>query len=144
MKLKNFSQIQENLEDDQEMDYFGDEDDQEMYDEEDNQENDADDDVLEHLASLIRQMIKLSDIENFYVYTNKYDIGIQFILNKKERFSSLMKIMSLIKKLSSDTLIQYDSEIDLWENRQGMPLLTVDFLYNTDKKGKWKEKDTFF
>ena len=40
-----------------------------------------------------------------------------------------------LKKISSDVLIQYDTEIDLWETEKGgQPLLVVEFLYNPKKK----------
>jgi len=99
--------------------YYGDEDEESLYDEDDEYEEEEgddddwkyhdeedpttdDDDALEHLASLIRQMIKLAGIDNYYVYTKKYDISIQFVLNKRERFSKMMKILGLLKKLSTD------------------------------------------
>ena len=47
-----------------------------------------------------------------------------------------MKIMGLINKLSTDILIQYDSEVELWETRDGDPLLTFDFFWETNPKKK--------
>lgn len=94
-------------------------------------------DGIEHLASLIRQMIRLSKIDDFYVFTNEDDISIQFVLNKTERFTSMMKILGLLKKIGTDTLIQYDSDVDLWETKDGRPLLTVDFYYDSNKKGSY-------
>jgi hypothetical protein len=107
-------------------------------------EDPSDNDVLEHLASLIRQMIKIASIENYYVYTNKYDLSIQFVLNKTERFTKLMKVMGLLKKLSTDTLIQYEAEVDLWETKDGHPLLTVNFYYDSNKSGSYKKDDVPF
>jgi hypothetical protein len=142
--------------------YYGDEDEESLYgqeEEEDYDDEDEDeghrfggdedsdpsaDDVLEHLASLIRQMIKIANIDNYYVYTNKYDLSIQFILNKTERFAKLMKVMGLLKKLSTDTLIQYEAELDLWETKEGQPLLTVDFYYDSNKTGSYKKDDVPF
>jgi hypothetical protein len=142
--------------------YYGDEDEESLYgqdeEEEDYDDEDEDegyrfgsddedpssDDILEHLASLIRQMIKIANIDNYYVYTNKYDLSIQFILNKTERFAKLMKIMGLLKKLSTDTLIQYEAELDLWETKEGQPLLTVDFYYDSNKTGAYKKDDVPF
>ncbi len=164
MKLKKFEHlIRENVDDDidwesQGKPYYGDEDeeslysqDEEEYEEEEEEENDDwnfqdennvdESDELEHLASLIRQMIRLSGIEDFYVYTKKFDVSIQFVLNKRERFSKMMKILGLLKKLSTDTLIQYDSELDLWETKKGEPLLTVDFYYDSNKKGSYGKDD---
>ena len=56
----------------------------------------------------------------------------------------MMKIMSMIKKIKTEVLIQYDSEMDLWETKKGLPLLTFDFYYNPDVKGKFKKDDVPF
>lgn len=163
MKLKKFEDlIKEDWDDLDDIDwesqgkpYYGDEDEESLYsqDEEGEEDEEGEDDQwtfhdednvdendeLEHLASLIRQMIRLSGIEDFYVYTKKFDVSIQFILNKRERFSKMMKILGLLKKLSTDTLIQYDSELDLWETKSGDPLLTVDFYYDSKKSGSYNK-----
>ena len=125
------------------LDYDGDEEEEEDDDEEEEQErvHVSDDDVspedkdaLDHLASLIRQMIKNAKIgDKYFVTTEGYDLSIQFVLNKTERFKTVMKVMGFLKKLSTDTLIQYDAELDLWETTDNNPLLTVDFYYNANK-----------
>lgn len=93
----------------------------------------TDDDVVETLLSTLRKMIKNSNIENFYVYVDGDGcINIQFVLNKKERYSSIIKIMNLLKKFESDILIQYDSEFDLWESKEGDPIITAKFYYDED------------
>jgi len=169
MKLKNYKELlnEERGEEDEfdntsdssdfgDSEYYGEEDEESMYDddyddyeddyeeEEVSQNEPTSDDVLEHLASLIRQMIKLANIEDYYVTTNEYDLSIQFVLNKTERFSKLIKIMGLLKKLTTDTLIQYESELDLWETKEGHPLLTVDFYYDSKKSGSFKKDDVPF
>ena len=118
-----------------EEDYYSfddDDDDDEEYVEEDEED-------LSGVAALAHRMLEESGLENFYVSNKDNNISIQFVLNKKEKFSKLTKILGLIKKLSSDILIQYDSEMDLWETKREDPLLTFDFYYNKDTKGKFKE-----
>jgi len=169
MKLKNYKELlnEERGEEDEfdntsdssdfgDSEYYGGEDEESMYDDENDYDDEDEedyarrdndptsDDVLEHLASLIRQMIKLANIENYYVTTDGYDLSIQFVLNKTERFNKLMKIMGLLKKLTTDTLIQYESEMDLWETKEGHPLLTVDFYYDSKKSGSFKKDDVPF
>ena len=152
MKLRNYRELLNEGSDDELQDeytdYFGEEDEESMYDDSDqsdsDQDDDSDDDVLEHLASLIRQMIKMSNIEDFYVTTDDYDISIQFVLNKTERFNKLMKIMGLLKKLTTDTLIQYESQLELWETKEGQPLLTIDFYYDSKKSGTFKNDELPF
>ena len=90
MKLKNYKELlnegrDDEFDDESISDYFGDDDHESMYDDgsdsaPDEDDSTSDDDVLEHLASLIRQMIKMSNIEDFYVTTDDYDISIQFVL----------------------------------------------------------------
>ena len=135
--------------DQNEDDFFGEE--EEEYDGEEEEdyldepdEEASDDDLLSHVASLIRQMIKNVGISDFWVTTNEYDLSIQFVLNKTERFNKLMKIMGIVKKLTTDTLIQYDSEIDLWETKDGRTLLTFEFYYDSEKTGSEKSDNVPF
>ncbi len=163
MKLIKYNEYREGF-DDIDQPYYGDEDEESLYDDnldgleeiEDQEEEEEEDkswnlldedsekeDGIEHLASLIRQMIRLSKIDDFYVFTNEDDISIQFVLNKTERFTSMMKILGLLKKIGTDTLIQYNSDVDLWETKDGRPLLTVDFYYDSNKKGSYSITNYF-
>ena len=130
-------------------DLFYGQDEEDYYSFEDDDDDDDDDYIeedeedLSGVAALAHRMLEESGIENFYVSNKDNNISIQFVLNKKEKFSKLTKILGLIKKLSSDILIQYDSEMDLWETKREDPLLTFDFYYNKDTKGKFKEDIPF-
>lgn len=104
----------------------------------------SDDDVMQHLASTIRNMIQNIKPGEFYVDYENYDISIQFILNKTERFNSIMKIMGILKKLQTDILIQYDADVDLWESKEGEPLLTVNFYYDSNVSGTYNDDDVVF
>jgi hypothetical protein len=102
-------------------------------------------DILETLLSTLRKMIKNSNIENYYVFTDDEGcINIQFVLNKTEKFPNIMKIMNLLKKFESDILIQYDSEFDLWESKEGDPLLTAKFYYDEDVSNPTFDEDVPF
>lgn len=90
-------------------------------------------DVIESLLSNLRKLIKGAKIGEFYVFTDDDGcINIQFVLDKSMRMSSLMKVMNLLKKLETDILIEYESEFDLWETKDGSPLLTAKFYYDED------------
>ena len=123
------------------IDYDGEEEEEEDDEEEEERVHVSDEDVdpehrdaLDHLASLIRKMIRNAKIgDKYFVTTEGYDLSIQFVLNKTERFKTVMKVMGFLKKLSTDTLIQYDAELDLWETTDASPLITVDFYYNANK-----------
>ncbi len=93
----------------------------------------AQDDIIENLLSTLRKMIRNSGFEKSYVFTDDEGcINVQFILNKTEKMSGVMKVMNLLKKLETDILIQYDSEFDLWETKSGDPLITAKFFYDED------------
>lgn len=101
-----------------------------------------DDDVIENLLSILRKFIRNAGYEP-YVFYEDDSIAIQFILNKTETMSSLMKIMNLLHKLQSDILIQYQCEFELAETNDDRPLMTALFWYgSTTSKGKNK-KDVY-
>ena len=130
--------------------FFSDKENQSFYGEDEEDYYDYDDGYIEEdeedlsgVAALAHKMLEESGIEKFYVSNKGNNISIQFVLEKTERFSKLTKILGIIKKLSSDVLIQYDSEMDLWETKREEPLLTFDFYYNKDVKGKFKDDFPF-
>lgn len=116
--------------------YYG-EDEEIYYD--DTEDFKYDDDYLSDMATMVHNVLEKSQITKFFVSNNKDNISIQFILDIKERFSKMMKILSIVKKIKTEVLIQYDSEMDLWETKRGQPLLTFDFYYNPDTKGKFDD-----
>lgn len=128
--------------DEEEM-YYGD-DEENYWNDGDGEEFKYDDDFLGDTATMVHNIIEKSGIKNFYVSNNKDNISVQFVLNMSERFSSMMKIMSMIKKIQTEVLIQYDSEMDLWETKKGLPLLTFDFYYDPNVKGKFEKDDVPF
>lgn len=117
--------------------------------EEDDREDDLDEvnynvndeDVIENLLSTLRKIVKNSGFKKAYVFFEEEDssINIQFVLNKTENMNNIMKIMNLLKKLESDILIQYNAEFDLWETKQGDPLLTGKFFYDEDVTSSGEE-----
>lgn len=127
--------------DEEEM-YYGD--DEENYWDHDTEDFEYDEGFLNDSATMVHNIIEKSGIKNFYVSNNKDNISVQFVLNMSERFSSMMKIMSMIKKIQTEVLIQYDSEMDLWETKKGLPLLTFDFYYDPNVKGKFEKDDVPF
>jgi len=165
MKLKKYLQLlkeeapndlpweKEEAQDDEDYDsceeYFDDEEDQSPIGRDDDDEEEDGDDVpdsavMDHLASTIRNMIANVKVGEFYVNWDGYDISIQFVLNKKERLQSIMKILGVLKKLQTDILIQYDAEVDLWETKEREPLFTVNFYYDSGIKGTYSDDEVPF
>jgi hypothetical protein len=103
-----------------------------------------DDDLLSGIAAMTHKMIEDAGFKNFYVSNKKDNISIQFVLNATEKFSKMMKVLGIIKKIKTDILIQYDSEMDLWETKNGLPLLTFDFYYEPNTEGKYKKDEIPF
>ncbi len=103
-----------------------------------------DDDLLSGIAAMAHKMIEDAGFKNFYVSNKKDNISIQFVLNATEKFSKMMKVLGIIKKIKTDILIQYDSEMDLWETKNGLPLLTFDFYYEPNTEGKYKKDEIPF
>jgi len=99
--------------------------------------------TVDELTYLLRKMISNSNISNFYVMSDGFDICIQFILQKNDKMRSIMKIVNILKKIKDDILIQYDSEIEMWETTKGEPLFTIDFYYEANKQGYKKNVAPF-
>ena len=101
-------------------------------DDEDDDEDITHSDVIEHLVSSLRKMINMS-FDNSYVFADEDgSINVQFIFGRTEKFETIMKAMNMLKKLATDTLIQYESEFDLWRTTKGFPIMTARFLYDED------------
>lgn len=98
------------------------------------EEETSEDDMIEHLLSTLRKMAKNSNFDKYFIFKDSDDgaITIQFVLNKTEKMSNVMKAMNFIKKIESDILIEYSSEFELWETKQSDPLLTIKFFYDED------------
>lgn len=147
-KLKGYTRDFFSGSDDKEEMYYG-EDEESYWDYKDDKDDDKeefvyDEDYLNDMATMVHNVLEKSEIPNFFVSNSKDNISVQFILSIKERFGKIMKILSLIKKIKTEVLIQYDSEMDLWETKRGQPLLTFDFYYNPDVKGKFEKDDVPF
>ena len=121
--------INEDIDDIDDLDLDGDE----IQDVEDIEIEDVEDskNYVENLISLIRKMISFSNFDKYFVFQDDDNsINVEIILNSMEKISNIMKAMNIFKKLESDTLIEYDSEFELWETKQGNPIFICKFYYN--------------
>jgi hypothetical protein len=98
------------------------------YDEE--EDDDIENDDMQHLMYLLRTMFKNSGVDHVEVEHKKMDITIYCMLNRKERLKDIIKIFEVANKLKRDILAQYDSEFDMWSNRDGSTNLVFTFLYD--------------
>ena len=84
---------------------------------------------IQHLNYLLRSMFKNSGIEDVQIENKKLDISISCVLRKRESMKNVIKVFEIAKKLKRDILAQYDSEFEMWETKDGRPLLTFNFYY---------------
>ena len=103
---------------------FRDEEYDEEYDEDGINSND-----IQHLNYLLRSMFKNSGIEDVQIENKKLDISISCVLRKRDSMKNVIQVFEIAKKLKRDILAQYDSEFEMWETKDGRPLLTFNFYY---------------
>ena len=48
-------------------------------------------------------------------------------MKKREKIRSIVRAFEVIHKLQKDVLTQYDSEVELYENKEGFPILGFQF-----------------
>lgn len=105
--------------------------------------SEEEEDEVREFTYMLRKIIKGANIDNFYVTNDGFDICIQFIFQKVDKMRSIMRVTNVLKKIHEDILIQYDSEIEMWETTKGEPLFTVDFYYAPNKSGSKKDVAPF-
>ena len=134
MKLKKYNNyLNEDKYDDDE--FFGEYGSQDDYEGQDDAQGDDD---MEHLLYLLRTFLKDSGIKNVSLKNSDSSIKLEIVLKTKERLADVIKTFSVLKKLSNDIMADYDAEFDIWETKQGDPLLIVDYYspeYDDDDDG---------
>ena len=90
--------------------------------------SDDEDEDVEHLSYLLRQMFKNSGIYDVRVTARKNrDILIEVHMNKKETLRNVIKVFEVANKLKRDILAQYDAEFDIWDTKDKRGILTFGF-----------------
>lgn len=137
MKLKNYKELFEKYEDTDYEDesYYNDDDylfgrpshsKKGTEEEEDEQIGDSD---MDNLLYLLRTMFRNKGIKDVYVEHEELDITISVTMGRKEKIESIISVFDTAKRLKRDILPQYDSEFEMWETKDGKPLLTFNFYY---------------
>ena len=133
MKLKKYNNyLNEDKSEDEYFDEYGSQDDYE------GQDDAQDDDDMEHLLYLLRTFLKDSGINNVSLKNSDSSIKLEIVLKTKERLTDVIKTFAVLKKLSNDIMADYDAEFDIWETKQGDPLLIIDYYspeYDDDEDG---------
>lgn len=135
MKLKKYNNYLNEDKYDDEDNFFGEYGSQ---DDNEGQEDAQGDDDMEHLLYLLRTFLKDSGINNVSLKNSDSSIKLEIVLKTKERLADVIKTFAVLKKLSNDIMADYDAEFDIWETKQGDPLLIVDYYspeYGDDEDG---------
>lgn len=109
--------------DDEDEDYYGSEQTKSSKSDEDKYGEEDDDDDVEHLSYLLRQMFRNSGIYDVRITARRNrDISIEVHMAIKETLRSVIKVFEVANKLKRDILAQYDAEFDIWETKNGSVL----------------------
>lgn len=95
------------------------------------QEDDRGEGEMGELAYWIRQMFKANKIEST-IETENYDLIAYIFLSKREKMSNLLNIFEVIDKIKKDLLTTYSAEVELYENKEGYPVLKFTFSYDAE------------
>jgi hypothetical protein len=117
------------LNDDLDMNRYDDDAHSNDYDGYDGDDSEIDEDDMQHLLYLLRTMFKNAGIDNVEVHNKKLDITIMCKLRKKERLRDIIKVFEVANKLKKDILPQYDSEFDMW-NQKDSSVFSFTFTYD--------------
>jgi len=144
MKLKNYKELFEEYEDnDDDESYYNDDDylfGRPSHSKKGTEEDDDDDDEqiggsdMDNLLYLLRTMFRNKGIKDVYVDHEELDITISVTMGRKEKIESIMNVFDTAKRLKRDILPQYDSEFEMWETKDGKPLLVFNFYYEEGLK----------
>jgi hypothetical protein len=93
---------------------------------------------IENLCSLIRKYLKNSDLSSLVEYKDG-DLTIYIFLEKKEKIGLLTSILEVLKNLHNDILPEYESSVELYQNKTKEPLLIIS-LYRDDEGDGDKNK----
>lgn len=91
-------------------------------------EDDSDDDG-DHLCYLIRSMFNNYGLSTS-VERDDLDISVYVYLQRKEKMKNILKAFDVVYKMRKDILPQYQSEFEMYESKQGLPILSFDFYYS--------------
>ena len=138
MKLKKFNQLFEREGfDDIDDPFYDDEDDNySRYDKEyQGEDEDDSDDDMSHLCYLLRSMFNNSNID-VNVENSGLDLSITAQFARRESLSDIVKVFEVVKKIKKDILAQYSSSYEIWETKQGTPMITFEFMLEDEDSDK--------
>ena len=86
---------------------------------------------MDNLCYFIRKLFKNNRVDADVDYSSD-DIKVYIYLQRREKIASLLKAFEVVYKLKKDILPEYYPEVELFENKQGQPVLQFTFNYGDD------------
>ena len=84
---------------------------------------------VDELCFWVRKMFSTHKIES-KVESEDYNLHSYIFLNKREKIGSLLKIFNVVSKIKNELLTEYSAEVELYENKKGLPILKFDFYWS--------------
>lgn len=106
--------------------------------EEEEEEEGFDQEPMDELLELLKQLLERSGVEDFYIFNDRMHIHFQIIFKDEEKIDYISQVLSSVEKIERETLTQYESEIEMWKSKENEPVLEVSFYYEPNKKEKKK------
>jgi len=99
----------------------------------DNSSDEDDEDELSELCYWIKKLFSAKDLYSIVEPESEqgYDMVSYVFLDKKEKISTLLKAFEVVGKLKEE-IPQYDSGVELYENKEGIPILKFDLIWNEE------------
>lgn len=147
-KREGFDDIYEPLDYDDDLygrPYYSDKDSDDEDDESEdyNEMDEQNDDDMQHLCYLLRQMFYNSGVDEVSVESDGLSVSISVQFNRKEQLRDVLKVFNVVKKIKKDILPQYEDSFEMWETKQGGPVITFDFNLDDGKSSDSTSDDDY-
>lgn len=111
---------------------------EQSFDEIEEEDHSFDSDMT-YLCDTIQSLFENSGFSVDTDYDN-LNITVFVFLNKVEKIKNMTKVFDVANKLKKDILPQYESEFELYENKEGYPIICFGFNFNDDPVREEKEE----
>jgi hypothetical protein len=98
-------------------------------------------DELENLASVIRQMARRQGFRSFNISIEEDHILVEITMNSEEKLSKLFQMFDFMRKIQKDFFTGANCDMDLWENKKGQPVFTYELYYKSESYSPKYELD---
>jgi len=93
--------------------------------------DDSESGELSELCYWIQRLFSAKNLDSKVESGDGYDMVAYLFLDKKEKISTLLKAFEVATKIKEE-IPQYDVEVELYENKKGLPILKFDLIWNEE------------